>query len=34
MKNFRIHKPAAANAGFFELQHLHNRYLGEALKTS
>ena len=34
MKTFRIHKPAAANAGFFELQHLHNRYLGEALKTS
>ena len=34
MKTFRIHKPAAANAGFFELHHLHNRYLGEALKTS
>jgi hypothetical protein len=33
MKNFRIHKPAAGNAGFLELQHLHNRYLGEALKT-
>jgi hypothetical protein len=34
MQNFRIHKPAAPHAGFFELQHLHNRYLGEALKTS
>ena len=34
MKNFRIYKSAAANAGFLELQHLHNRYLGEALKTS
>jgi hypothetical protein len=34
MKNFCIYKPAAPNAGFFELQHLHNRYLGEALKTS
>jgi hypothetical protein len=34
MKNFRIYKSAATNAGFLELQHLHNRYLGEALKTS
>jgi len=34
MKNFRIYKPAYANAGFFEIRHLHNRYLGEALKTS
>jgi len=34
MKNFRIYKPSPANAGFLELQHLHNRYLGEALKTS
>jgi hypothetical protein len=33
MKNFRIHKPAVPHAGFLELQHLHNRYLGEALKT-
>lgn len=33
MKHFRIYKPAASNAGFLELQHLHNRYLGEALKT-
>ena len=34
MTNFRIHKPAAPHAGFLELQHLHNRYLGVALKTS
>jgi len=33
MKHFRIHKPSAAHAGFFELQHQHNRYLGEALQT-
>lgn len=34
MKNFRIYKPAYRCAGFLELRHLHNRYLGEALKTS
>lgn len=34
MKNFRIYKPAYQCAGFFEIHHLHNRYLGEALKTS
>jgi hypothetical protein len=34
MKTFRIYKPSMAHAGFFEIQHLHNRYLGEALKTS
>ena len=34
MKTFRIHKPAAANAGFLEIQHLHNRYLGAALQIS
>ena len=34
MKTFRIYKPATGSAGFFELQHLHNRYLGEALQTS
>lgn len=33
MKQFRIYKPAAPHAGFLELQHLHNRYLGVALKT-
>jgi hypothetical protein len=32
MKHFRIYKPAAENAGFLELQHLHNRYLGHSLK--
>jgi GNAT superfamily N-acetyltransferase len=34
MKTFRIYKPSMADAGFFEIQHLHNRYLGQALKTS
>ena len=34
MKNFRVYKPSFACAGFFEIRHLHNRYLGEALKTS
>jgi hypothetical protein len=34
MKNFRIYKPAYGNAGFLEIRHLHNRYLGVALKTS
>jgi hypothetical protein len=34
MKTFRIYKPAFINAGFLEIQHLHNRYLGVALKTS
>jgi hypothetical protein len=33
MKTFRIYKPAFENAGFLEIQHLHNRYLGVALKT-
>ena len=33
MKQFRIYKPESNHAGFFEVQHLHNRYLGEALKT-
>jgi hypothetical protein len=32
MKHFRIYKPSAANAGFLEIQHLHNRYLGESLR--
>ncbi len=32
MKHFRIYKPAAENAGFLEIQHLHNRYLGQALR--
>ena len=34
MKNFRVYKPSFACAGFFEIRHLHNRYLGGALKTS
>lgn len=34
MKNFRIYKPSFACAGFLEVQHLHSRYLGGALKTS
>ncbi len=34
MKTFRIYKPAFANAGFLEILHRHNRYLGVALKTS
>jgi hypothetical protein len=34
MKTFRIYKPSMADAGFFEIQHLHNRYLGEALKAT
>lgn len=33
MKNFRIYKPAFKNAGFLEIHHMHNRYLGVALKT-
>jgi hypothetical protein len=34
MKNFRIYKPAFQNAGFHEIRHMHNRYLGVALKIS
>jgi hypothetical protein len=30
MRNFRIYKPSFSAAGFFEVKHLHNRYLGEA----
>jgi len=32
MKTFRVYKPAAANAGFLELRHLANRYLGKRLQ--
>lgn len=28
MRHFRVYKPARANAGFLELRHLNNRYLG------
>jgi hypothetical protein len=34
MKTFRIYKPGFESAGFLEIQHLHNRYLGEALKIT
>lgn len=34
MKNFRIYKPSATDAAFFEIRHLHNRYLGAALRTN
>jgi hypothetical protein len=34
MKNFRIYKPVYDCAGFFEIRHLDNRYLGKALQTS
>jgi len=34
MKTFRIYKPAFASAGFLEIRHLHNRYLGVCVKTS
>jgi hypothetical protein len=33
IKTFRQYKPSPVNAGFLELEHLHPRYLGEALKT-
>ena len=33
IKTFRQYKPSPINAGFLELEHLHPRYLGEALKT-
>jgi hypothetical protein len=32
MKTFRVYKPAAANAGFLEILHANNRYLGNWLK--
>jgi hypothetical protein len=34
IKTFRQYKPSPANAGFLEVEHLHPRYLGEALKFS
>jgi hypothetical protein len=34
MRNFRLYKPALANAGFLEIRHDHNRYLGAALRTN
>jgi hypothetical protein len=32
IKTFRQYKPSPGNAAFLELEHLHPRYLGEALK--
>ena len=32
MKNFRIYKPSPENAGFLEVKHLANRYLGKILR--
>jgi len=34
MRTFRIYKPAAASAGFLEIRHLANRYLGSRLKLA
>jgi len=34
IKTFRQYKPTPANAAFFELEHLHPRYLGGHLKFS
>lgn len=34
IKTFRQYKPSPVNAGFFELEHLHPRYLGESLRFS
>jgi len=34
MKTFRQYKPSPVNAAFFELEHLHSRYLGEQLRFS
>jgi hypothetical protein len=28
MRHFRVYKPAPDNAGFLEVRHLDNRYLG------
>lgn len=32
-RHFRVYKPARENAGFLEVRHLHNRYLGARLKA-
>lgn len=31
VRHFRVYKPARGNAGFLEVRHLHNRYLGALL---
>ena len=33
MRHFRVYKPARENAGFLEVRHLDNRYLGVRRKT-
>jgi hypothetical protein len=32
MRHFRVYKPARVNAGFLEVRHLNNRYLGARMK--
>ena len=32
MRHFRVYKPARVNAGFLEVRHLNNRYLGARLR--
>lgn len=32
MRSFEVYKPAPANAGFLEIRHLDNRYLGRLLR--
>lgn len=32
MRHFRVYKPARGNAGFLEVRHLNNRYLGARMK--
>jgi hypothetical protein len=34
MRHFRVYKPSRENAGFLEVRHLNNRYLGARLKFS
>lgn len=34
MRHFRLYKPASSNAGFLEVRHDHNRYLGAALRCN
>lgn len=34
MRHFRVYKPGRENAGFLEVAHLSNRYLGKRLKFS
>lgn len=34
MRHFRVYQPGRENAGFLEVAHLSNRYLGKRLKFS